>query len=138
MILPLQDVTFSIGSDENQQICVFDHVVSAWNFGVPTETAFEMDDSATDNIAHSCENLRVQGINEVNGNELVLEENEIDNAEGNGSDQESGTDSENESDDEHEDANDEELFEVDPLDQQPSLHVDGPHQIDGPIGQPNC
>ena len=105
-----------------------------------------MGDSATENIAHSCENLNVQGINEVNGNELVLEENEIDNAEGNGSDQESGTDSENESDDEHEDANggehenanDEELFEVDPLDQQPSLHVDGPHQIDGPIGQPNC
>ena len=105
-----------------------------------------MNDSTTENISHSCENLSVQGINGVDGNELVLEENEIDNEEDNGSDQESDTDSENESDGEHENASevehenadDEELFEVDALIQQPNLHVDGLHQIVGPIGQPNC
>ena len=54
-----------------------------------------MYDSATENISHSFENLHAQGINEVIGNELAIEENVIDNVEGNGSDQESDTDSEN-------------------------------------------
>ena len=78
-----------------------------------------MYDSATENISHSFENLHAQGIDEVIGNELAIEENVIDNVEGNGSDQESDTDSENKSDDEHENtsdgehenANDDELFE---------------------------
>ena len=78
-----------------------------------------MYDSATENISHSFENPHAQGIDEVIGNELAIEENVIDNVEGNGSDQESDTDSENKSDDEHENtsdgehenANDDELFE---------------------------
>ena len=129
-LIYFQDVTFSIESDENQQIYIFGHAISAEIFNFTAQATFVTDDSVTENISHASENIDVQVINMLNENEVGIEE-------ANGSDVESDTDSDYEIDDEHENANDEEHFQIDPLQEQPNLHIDGYHHIDEPIGHPN-
>lgn len=111
---------------------MLDCAVSAENFGIPAETTFFVD-HATENISHLCENLNIQVIDELDGEELVEDESEIESEEDSISEQEHDTD--HESDDDHENASDIEYeevdhleyVEVDGLDEQPNLYVVGHH-----------